>query len=79
MITERFRKANPKFGHAALGCFVNPKIIRFARALDATVYWCSLERPDLTREQIKKRIRELLAASLEPAEVVLSRLLPDDL
>lgn len=79
MITERFRRAWPKLDAAALGCSVNPKTIRFARALDATVYWCSLARPDLTREQIKTRIRELLAASLEPAEVVLSRLLPDDL
>jgi len=79
VIIERFRKTWPKLGAAALGYFVNPKTIRIARKFDLTVEEFRAVRPDLTREQIKTRIRELLVASLEPAEVVLSRLLPDDL
>jgi len=78
-ITERFRKAWPKLGAAALGCFVNPKTIRIARKFETAVYELGLIRPDLTGEQIRRRLREICAASLEPTEVALSRVLPDDL
>lgn len=79
MITERFRKANPGFGYAAFGSIVNPKMIRFAQKFEATAEELHAVRTDLTMEQIKTRMREICAASLYPTEMVLSRLMPDDL
>lgn len=62
-----------------IGAVIDPKAIRTAQKLETTVHELYVARPDLTREYIKKRIREICAASLYPTETVLSRITAHDL
>jgi len=80
-IAEKLRrmKSSPMFHGAVFGALVAPKTIRTARKFDITVHELRIARPDLTREYIKKRIREICAASLYPTETVLSRITAHDL
>jgi len=58
----------------SIGAVIDPKAIRIAQKFETTVHELYVARPDLTREYIKKRIREICAVSLYPTETVLSRI-----